>query len=159
MHRMVTHLEPIAITSNITQAESTHLNHVLLTLRNLFCIYNNMEDHASDVKEGIQASLEKRWVKADQDAFILSIFFNPYICADLFNWKIIQFTPAGIYGIVKHMYEHVFCKELDFGLHAACMDYYKCHTEFSDDAMHLDDLKATAKAEVSTLLCQITIVC
>jgi len=156
---MVTHLEPLAIASNLTQAESTRLDHVLLTLGNLFRIYNNMEDHDSDVKEGIQASLEKRWAKADQDAFILGVFFNPYIRADLFNRKIIQFTPAGIYGIVKRMYKRVFREEPDFDLHAACMDYYKCRAEFSDDAMHLDDLEAAAKAEVSALLCRITIVC
>jgi hypothetical protein len=156
---VVTHLEPLAIASNLTQAENTRLDHVLLTLGNLFRIYDNVDETDHDVKEGIQASLEIRWAKADQDAFILAVFLTPYIRADLFNRKIIQFTPAGIYGIVKHMYKRVFREEPDFDLHAACMDCYKCREEFSDDAMHLNDLEAAAKADVSALCCQTTLVC
>ena len=145
---MVTHLEPLAIASNTTQAENTRLDHVLLTLGNLFHIYDNMDDADHDVKDGIKASLEKRWAKADQDVFILAVFFNPYIRADLFSRKIIQLTPAGMYGIVKRMYKRVFREEPEFGLHVACMDYYKCRSEFSDDAMHLNDLEEAVKGKV-----------
>jgi hypothetical protein len=103
-------------------------------------------DH--DIKNGIQASLKKRWEKANQDPFVLAIFFNPYIRADLFNRKIIQFMPAGMYGIVKHVYKHIFCTEPDFDLHATCLNYYKCREEFSDDAMHLYELEGAANAKV-----------
>jgi hypothetical protein len=145
---MVTHLEPLAIASNLTQAEHTRLDHVLLTLGNLYRIYNEMDDTDSETKECIHASLEKRWARADQDAFILAVFFNPYIRADLFNRKIIQFTPAGIYGIVKRMYKRVFREDPDFDLHSACMDYYKCREEFSDEAMHLEVLEVAANTKV-----------
>jgi hypothetical protein len=148
---MVTHLEPLTIASNLTQAENTCLDHVLLTLSNLFRIYDDTGDADHDIKNGIQASLEKRWAKADQDPFILTIFFNPYIHADLFNRKIIQFMPASMYGIVKCVYKCIFRTEPDFDLHAACLDYYKCREEFSDDAVH-DELEGTANAKVGSFI-------
>jgi hypothetical protein len=139
----------LAISANITQAANTRLDHVLLTLGNLWRIYSALADSDRAVRECIHQSLEKRWAKADQDAFILAVFFNPHIRADLFGHGIIQFTPAGVYGLVRRMYKRVFREDPDFELHAACMDYYKAREEFSDDAMHLTDLEASAKAKVS----------
>jgi hypothetical protein len=72
-------LKPLVITANITQAAHTQLNHVLLMLDNLFCIYLH-PSLESQIKELITGSLEKHWAKADQNVFILAIFFNPYIC-------------------------------------------------------------------------------
>jgi len=46
------------------------------------------------------------------------------------------------------MYKRVFVRSQNLGLHAACMDYYKCCSEFSDDAMHLNDLEEAVKGKV-----------
>ena len=76
----MTHLEPLAIASNVTQAEHTRLDHVLITLGNLFRIYDGMAESDEEIQVGIQASLETRWAKADQDPFILyssSLIFGP----------------------------------------------------------------------------------
>ncbi|KAL6302503.1 ribonuclease H-like domain-containing protein [Sparassis latifolia] len=75
--RIRTHLEPLAIAMNITQAPHTRLDHVLLTLANLYRIYSS-PDTEDQVQSKILDSLEKRWKKADQDVFILAVFFNPY---------------------------------------------------------------------------------
>ncbi len=148
---MLTHLEPLAISANITQADDTRLDHILLSLGNLYRIYDGMGEEDAAVKQGIHASLEKRWANADQDPFILAVFFNPYIRADLFNRRIIQFTPAGIYGIIRRVYKRIFRvgdDALDYELHSACMDYYNSREEFSDEAMSINHLEAAAKAKV-----------
>ncbi|KAF8576365.1 hypothetical protein K439DRAFT_665456 [Ramaria rubella] len=144
--RMKIHLEPLAVAANITQAANTRLDHILITLANLFRIYGTMSDLERDVQETIQASLEKRWAKADQDIFILAVFFNPYIRASLFNPTIIQFTAAGIYGIIRRVFQRLYRKDSDYELHSAFMDYYKASAEFADDAMHLEVLEKAAKA-------------
>ena len=60
------------------QAAHTHLDHVLLTLGNLFHIYSNPALDPQ-IWAAILGSLEKHWAKGDQDVFILAVFLNPYI--------------------------------------------------------------------------------
>jgi hypothetical protein len=145
---MHTHLEPLAIATHVTQGASTRLDQILLTLVNLFRIYGSMDDLESDVRDGIQASLDKRWAKADQDVFILTVFLNPYIRAGLFNTSISLFTLAGIYRIMRRVWVHFFREEPQYKLHVACMDYYHGELEFADEAMHLEVLEKQAKAQV-----------
>jgi hypothetical protein len=89
-------LEPLAIAANITQAPHTHLDHVLLTLGNLYRIYSNLEFDV-EVRTAILASLEKRWAKADQEVFILAVFLNPYIRHCCFSHSAL--TDADIYNM------------------------------------------------------------
>jgi hypothetical protein len=65
-------LEPLAIATNITQAPHTRLDHVLLTLGNLYRIYSTLE-FDDEVCTAILASLEKWRAKADQGVFILAV--------------------------------------------------------------------------------------
>ena len=52
------HLEPLAIANNITQALYTQFNYILLTLSNLFYVYDNYKIDAL-VHASLQNSLEK----------------------------------------------------------------------------------------------------
>jgi len=63
-------LEPLAIAKNVTQANYTRLDHVLLTLRNLYETYSMMTLE-QPIRDAVIDSLEKRWAAADQDVFIL----------------------------------------------------------------------------------------
>jgi hypothetical protein len=147
---MKTHLEPLAVATHIAQGASTRLDQILLTLANLYRIYSDMGDLEEDVRVGIRNSLEKRWAKADQDVFILAVFFNPYIRAHLFNTSIIQLTRAGVYGIVRRVWCRLFrAEEPHYELHSACTDYYNSEAEFANTAMHLDVLEKQAAAQVS----------
>ncbi|KAF8587068.1 hypothetical protein K439DRAFT_1551144, partial [Ramaria rubella] len=146
---MKTHLKPLAVATHIAQGSNTCLDQILLTLANLYQIYGGMDDLEEDVCVGIQNSLEKHWAKADQDVFILAIFFNPYIHADLFNTNIIQLTHAGVYGIVRWVWCHLFrTEEPQYKLHSACTDYYNGECEFADIAMHLDVPEKQVAAQV-----------
>jgi len=84
VERTCSHLEPLTIAANITQASNTRLYHVLMTLANLYRIYSNLNPiKDSDVRDKILASLEKRWAAADQEPFIAAILLNPFLRGDL----------------------------------------------------------------------------
>ncbi|KIJ42867.1 hypothetical protein M422DRAFT_48080 [Sphaerobolus stellatus SS14] len=131
------HLEPLAIAANLTQASNTRMDHILLTLANLYQIYFFEESLDDEVRYSIIASLEKRWAKADQDIFILAVFFNPYIRAGFFNTAHHPCTIAGI----------LFKKNCCLAVHGATVDYYKGDKEFSDDMMNLEPLYESSPAE------------
>ena len=52
----------------------------------------------ADVRDGILASLEKRWAVANQEVFILAMF-NLYICKWCFSQAAL--TEAALYSMVK----------------------------------------------------------
>lgn len=135
-------LEPLAIAANVTQASHTRLDHVLLTLGNLFRIYSQRPNsYDEDLRTGIIKSLEKRWKKADQDIFIVAIFLNPFIRDTLFKKEFL--TEAKLYNIVERVYERILRCSADGNLDflRAFEDYKRSQGEFSDDNMSLALMK------------------
>jgi hypothetical protein len=51
-------------------------------------------------------SIEKRWMKADQDLFIACVFLHPYFKMSLFNDH--TMTVAVLLGILRRLYTRVF---------------------------------------------------
>ncbi|KAI0310539.1 hypothetical protein OF83DRAFT_1070358 [Amylostereum chailletii] len=79
--RMVRHLEPLAISANVTQATVCRLDEVLLTFGWLVMKYTTMrtldpEDYTACT--AIISSLEKRWSNAVQEPFIAAVILNPF---------------------------------------------------------------------------------
>jgi hypothetical protein len=149
--RTCSHLEPLAIAANITQASNTRLYHVLTTLANLYRIYSNLDlEENSDALLGVLASLEKRWAAADQDPFIAAIVLNPFLRGD-FLGRHIGLTPIGLCNMLKRLQSRVFRLDSDASFHAAFMDYYNKREEFSPEAMGLADWSEMAKKSVSCL--------
>jgi hypothetical protein len=144
--RVKTILEPLAIAANITQAPHTRLDHVLLTLGNLFRIYSNPELD-NTIRNAILASLEKRWKAADQDVFIVAIFLNPYIRGRCFNRAAI--TEANLYNIIARVFERIFLQKADINMLKAFTDYARSQGEFSSTNMSLDQMAEMHKSEVS----------
>ncbi|KAF8964938.1 hypothetical protein BDZ97DRAFT_2074991 [Flammula alnicola] len=116
-------LEPLAIAANVSQAAHTRLDHILLTLGNLFRQYSDSESTAfdEDLRLGVLKSLEKRWKKVDQDIFIVAVFLNPYIRAKLFKQQFL--TEAQLYNIVEQLYERLMRCTADLGFMDAFDDY------------------------------------
>lgn len=141
-------LEPLAIAANITQASHTRLDHVLLTLGNLFRIYTNASIDGP-TRERILASLEKRWAQADQDIFIVAVFLNPYIRKHIFNPAAV--TESSLFSVVERVFERVFNRRADLDLLKAFTDYAKGTEEFSDREMHLDQMAEMHAQEVCGL--------
>ena len=123
---------------NVTQAAHTQLNHVLLTLGNLFHIYS---DPTLDlqIQAGIQGSLEKWWAMADQDVFILAVFLNPYIW--WWPFSCVALTCANVYEIAVWLPTCIFDQQPDLNFLKAFEDYMNDTGDFSSQIMGLDMMK------------------
>ncbi len=141
-------LEPLAIAANITQGPTTRLYHVLLTLANLFRIFSDPTIEVV-IRDGVKASLEKRWAAADQDVFIAGVVMNPYIRNSCFSGKVQELTPIGLFTIIKRVCERVLRVETNNDFYAAFMDYLEDEREFSRAWMQLDTIKELAEKQVS----------
>ncbi|OSC99968.1 hypothetical protein PYCCODRAFT_1426780 [Trametes coccinea BRFM310] len=62
LKRVEAHLRPLAMATNILQAKHTYMDHVLITLVNLHCIYNT-DNIKPDVKDQMLSHLELQWKK------------------------------------------------------------------------------------------------
>src|SRR5260370_37550626 len=111
-----------------------HLDHVLLILGLLYKTFSSESNDISTLTCSIiLGSLEKWWGKADQDAFILALFFNPFICTSLYKKNHPSLIPAGFYSIVKWMWEHIFPgQEHSSELYSATIEYYNGSGCWSD---------------------------
>ena len=143
--RTCSHLEPLAIVANITQASNMRLYHVLTTLANLYRIYSNLDlEEDSDVRDQVLMSLEKHWAAADQDPFIATVILNPFLHGNFLGHHI-ALTPIGLCNMLKRLQSRVFRVDADADFQAAFMDYYNKHEEFSPEAMALADWTEMAK--------------
>ncbi|KAG1804269.1 uncharacterized protein BJ212DRAFT_1284616 [Suillus subaureus] len=50
-------------------------------------------------------SLETCWKKTDQDALIVAIVVNPYVCNSAFDTTHVALTPNGLYAAMKWLYK------------------------------------------------------
>lgn len=133
------------------QASHTRLDQVVLTLANLFRVYASPE-YDSQVRAGIHRSLEKRWAKnADQEIFILAVFFNPYIRSGLFRQGNTAVVPLALFRMAREAFTRMFKREAgwyDTGFHRAFFEYLERCNDFSADAMNLDSFEKLHKIEV-----------
>ncbi|KIM35265.1 hypothetical protein M413DRAFT_79560, partial [Hebeloma cylindrosporum] len=106
-------LEPLAIAANVSQASHTRLDHILLTLGNLFRQYSYV--------------------------FIVAVFLNPYIRGKLFRREFLM--DAQLYSMVERVYERVMRCKADFGFMDAYEDYKRSRGEFLDGSMSLQLMK------------------
>jgi hypothetical protein len=133
------------IAASITQSAHTRLDHVLLILGNLFCIYS---DHKLDPQSHISilGSLETRWAKADQDVFILAVFLNPYIHQQAFNHMAL--THAKLYDMAVQVLKRIFSETANLDFLTAFKSYYEGSGDFSDEDMGLKLMKQMYKAKM-----------
>ncbi|EIN12358.1 hypothetical protein PUNSTDRAFT_130611 [Punctularia strigosozonata HHB-11173 SS5] len=94
-------------------------------------------------------SIEKHWWKADQDVFIATLFLNPYL-----DQLIFKLTPAITMGIIKCMYQRVFCTsitELPLTLLGLVLHYTNLEEEFSDINWPINGLRDGCQAQDSLI--------
>jgi len=148
--RIVGILYHLAVANNITQASHVRLDHVTITLGNLYRIYSD-PDFEAPVRDCILASLEKRWAAADQDVFILAVLFNPYIRAHCFSTS--QLSHGVLYDMAERVFRRLFGPEepglkfmLDFD------QYIDGTGVYSPATMKLEMIKAKFDAEVRSYI-------
>ncbi|KAJ7747421.1 ribonuclease H-like domain-containing protein [Mycena maculata] len=127
INRITHHLEPLAIAANILQSPHCRLDTVLLTLANLFRIFNNV-------------SLE------DAILMILGVFFNPYIRAHSFKRDAL--SGNSMFHMVRYAYERLLGQTAlgDIEFFDAFRAYYDRAGDFSEESMWLDGYAASYRA-------------
>ncbi|KAJ7743007.1 ribonuclease H-like domain-containing protein, partial [Mycena maculata] len=115
--RIATHIEPLAIASNILQALTCRLDTVLICLGNL---------------------LQRRWAKTDQGLMILAVFFNPYIRSHAFDPDSV--SCMDMFHIVRRAYERLLRQDAggDIEFMSAFQSYYDNQDYFSADATWIE---------------------
>lgn len=133
------------------------LGDVLLTLANLYQIYEKLDDEDKSVHLVVQASINKRWNAADQDVFILGVFLDPAIQASLFRQGsgFTHALPAGLNECLQRVWKQLYRLAPDtpenYDLHLACSDYYFHRAEFSDSMLNTAAFERRAQEKVSKL--------
>lgn len=146
------HLHDLAIATNLMQANSTQLNHVLLTLGYLYKVYMRTSVEAA-VRTGVLGSLERRWTKnADHDVFVMAVFLNPYIRTAVFRRGNPLLTPMALYDMARRLYVCLFSRDTDIVFHGAFWDYLNWQCEFSCVSTALDVFKKAYDDQVSALI-------
>ena len=140
-------LEPLAIANNVTQAAHTRIDHVALTLGNLYRIYNNT-DLDEPVRGRILWSLSKRWRAADQDIFILSMLLHPYIRGSCLSKSISRMT---LFNIADRVFRRLFECEPDHSFMGEFTDFCDGVGKFSDESMGLAMWKSKFESQVRSI--------
>lgn len=137
-------LKPLAIANNVTQAAHTCIDHVALTLGNLYWIYNNT-DLEEPVHGQILWSLSRRWRAADQDIFILSILLHLYIRGSCLSKSISCMT---LFNIADHVFRRLFECEPNHSFMGEFTDFCDGVGKFSDESMGLTMWKSNFESQV-----------
>src|ERR1700676_4746950 len=109
-------VKPLAIANNVAQARYTHLDHISLTLGNLYHIYS-LE---APICDQVLSSLKKQWCAANQDVFILAMHLHPWIQGCCFVKTLSRST---LYNMVDKVFCRVFEEEPNLNLLQEFMDY------------------------------------
>ncbi|CAE6518107.1 unnamed protein product, partial [Rhizoctonia solani] len=135
---LAAYLRPLAIALNVAQAADTRIDHVAVTLGNLYRLFNTTGIDPL-VCDAVLGSIQRRWGKTDQDMLISAVFLNPYLRARLFNPNNSAFCANGLYTTVKRVYERIFKVVPNSGFFEAYLSYYHWRGEFSPEAWHLEE--------------------
>ena len=144
-----THLEPLAIATNILQSSRTRLDHVLLTLGNLYYVYSSSA-FTSEVRDHMLGRLEFRWgkgAKPDHDVFILAVILNPYVRATCFNRE--KLSGQDIINLTTAVFKRLFLSAPGPSFVAALEQYLEWQGEYSSENMGLDEHLNSALAQHS----------
>jgi hypothetical protein len=138
---MKTHLEPLAVAANVTQASDVRLDHVTVTFASLRHIFS--QPHVpKEVGQAILNSLDKRWIKGNQDTFIAAVYYNPRYRHHLFDSNEPGLQAPGLYPVFKRLFVRIFpgvaLARKEF-LHAN-HTYAQCLGPLTPEVMCLDEL-------------------
>lgn len=148
INRVKTFLEPLAIASNITQADSARVDIVLVTFAFLYIQYSKLFE-VEDVKarDAILQSIERRWLKTDQDVFIAGILLNPFhkgrpFCAAPFS------TVAGLYNLLHCLWKRFYYEEPPAELYREYKAYINGTGDFQAMQNFMLGMQSSAEKEV-----------
>ncbi|KDQ14399.1 hypothetical protein BOTBODRAFT_90844, partial [Botryobasidium botryosum FD-172 SS1] len=119
---MKSHLQPLAIAANITQAANARLDQVLLTFGVLVKTFSALTAADAGARDAVLLSIEKRWSKSDQDVFIAALVLNPTIKAGPLKHSS-KFNSAEIYALFVRLWVRFFREPQPDSLYRDTMNY------------------------------------
>jgi hypothetical protein len=137
---------------------TTDCDHILLILGNLYHIYTWLQiqdctcPDAEDEDEShpvtsILKSIEKCWLKADQDLFIACLWLNLFISRSLINNNTLP--VAVLMVIIQQLYLRVFdVTECPANLIPQINAYHTCEDMFLEDKWPIESLQEALKEVV-----------
>lgn len=147
-YRICTYLEPLAIAANITQGTFCRLDQVALTFASLAVQYSNanMEEDLPS-RNSILASLEKHWMKADQEVFLAAIMVNPFYQMAPFR-HIRRFMQANMTAMLTRVYRQLFREGPPDEFQEHLVDFFDRKGYFRNLAAQVDDALNDAAKKV-----------
>jgi len=147
-HRIKNFLEPLAIASNITQADSARVDIVLITFAFLYIRYSKLSE-AEDIKarDVILGSIERRWLKTDQDVFIAAVLLNPFHKAKPFRAAPFS-TVAGLYNLLHRLWKRFYCENPPAELYTEYKAYVSGTGDFQAMQNFMQGMQLSATKEV-----------
>ena len=107
----MSHIQPLALAVNFTQAAHCQLDEVLIMFGFLTLKYQEMLAASSGEEKvmvsAIIDSLEKWWDKSDQEVFVAAVILNPMYKTKPFA-QIRKFTYASIYSLLVKLWKHFY---------------------------------------------------
>jgi len=153
MYRIKRFLELLAIASNITQTNSARVDIILITFAFLYIHYSKLLN-AEDIKacDAILVSIERHWLKTDQDVFIAGVLLNPFHKAKPF--RVAPFsTLAGLYNLLHHLWKRFYHEDPPAELYVEYKAYINGTGDFQAMNNFMQGMQKSAEKEV----CQITL--
>jgi hypothetical protein len=127
---------------------------VLLTLGNLYRIFDNLPTADHQVTATLHGSLERRWAKTDQELMILAVFLNPFIRTRPFNRE--SFPPITFFHLVRRAFLRLLRQDAagDTEFLEAYNSYYQNTGFFSDENMWIQGHRKLYEENVCSFLSQ-----
>ena len=140
---------------NITQADDTRLDTVLITLGKLFQIFSDpLRPLREDVRNVVLTRLEARWgnLGSDREIFILALVLNPYVRTSCFQQSNRNLTEGALLDMFERVFKRVMQRDPDSELMIAFGDYIARVGRWSDNTMRLSMWREQAVREVCASL-------
>lgn len=121
----------------------------MITFAFLYIRYSKLVD-AEDIKarDAILASIERRWLKTDQDIFIAGVLLNPFHKAKPFRAAPFS-TLAGLYNLLHRLWKRFYREDPPAELYVEYKNYINGTGDFQ--AMHnfMQGMQLAAEKEVN----------
>ncbi|GAA6037886.1 hypothetical protein JCM8097_005087 [Rhodosporidiobolus ruineniae] len=153
---IVSTLEPLAVATNIAQANSCGLDDLFLLFGRLYHQYadivRNGDPLASSAAASALASLDARFLVLDQDTALVAALLNVFWGqARLGLSDVVEERAGGLYAVIERVYERVMREKAPDVLWDEWDDYSRAKGKYSEDLLALERRRQRAIRNGSTV--------
>lgn len=121
-----------------------------MTFAYLYMEYSKLrEDEDAAVCEALLNSINRRWMKSDQDAFIAAVILNPFLKIVPFKRDRSLITNVAIYSLLARLWKRFYKEAPPHELYTQLDQYLNDKGEFAQVPTVVNILKVEAERNVS----------